>query len=128
MRYLALSLVALGAASAPHALAQAVGMIGPAFPPSAVREQNFDAVFEVKVTTMPSMPVLWNQTPEARWDAVVCNAGKAGRGAVKVEQTARWGYLDPGMCTMFSSFKDLELATVDADTEWTAKVHLRARR
>jgi len=128
MRYLALSLVAFSAVFAPHAAGQAVGMIGPAFSPSAVREQNFDTVFEVKVTTMPSTPVLMNQPPEARWDAVVCNTGKAGRGAVKVEQTARWGYLDPGMCTMFSSFRDLELATVDADKEWTAKVYLRARR
>lgn len=128
MRFLALSLVALAAASASPAMAQAVGMIGPAFPPSSVREQSFDAVFEVKVTAMPSTPILWNQTPDARWDAVVCNAGKTGRGAVKVEATARWGYLDPGVCTMFSSIADLDLATVEADTEWTAKVFLRARR
>ena len=125
-RLLALSVAAVAATSG--ALAQQAGMIGPAFPPSAVREQNFDAVFEVKVTTMPSTPVLWNQTPDARWDAVVCNASKSGRGAVKAESTARWGYLDPGVCTMFSSVKDLELATVDADKEWTAKVYLRARR
>ena len=131
MRFLSVRFLALSVAAAPAtsgALAQQVGMIGPSFAPSAVREQNFDAVFEVKVTTMPSTPVLWNQTPDARWDAVVCNASKAGRGAVKAEPTARWGYLDPGVCTMFSSVKDLELATVDADKEWTAKVYLPAPR
>ena len=34
--------------------------------------------------------------------AVVCNVGNANRGAVKVEPTARFGYLDLNTCTMFA--------------------------
>ena len=72
--------------------------------------------------------MLWNQTADARWDGVVCNVGKANRGAVKVEPTARFGYLDLDTCTMFSNFRMLDLTTVDPDKEWTAKIYLRARK
>lgn len=126
MRLLALSLLAVAAASS--AGAQTLGMIGPSFAPSAVKADNFDAVFEVKVNTLPSIPVLWNQTPDARWDGVVCNVGKANKGAVKVEPTARFGYLDLDTCTMFSNFHIMDLTTVDPDKEWTAKIFLRARK
>ena len=89
------------------------GVAGVSFAPSAVKADNFDAVFEVKVNTLPSIPVLWNQTAEARWDGVVCNVGKANRGAVKVDPSARFGYLDLNTCTMFSNFRMLDLTTVD---------------
>jgi hypothetical protein len=125
MRVLAVSLFALMAAPAS---AQQVGMIGPTLSPADVTAARFDVVFEVKVTAMPSLPVLVNQTAEARWDGVICNVSKANRGAVKVEPTARFGYLDPNVCTMFSSFRTLDLTTVEADKEWTAKVFLRARQ
>lgn len=126
MRLLALPLLAI--AMAAPVQAQTVGMIGPSFAPSAVKADNFDAVFEVKVNTLPSIPVLWNQTPDARWDGVICNVGKANKGAVKVEPTARFGYLDLDTCTMFSNFHMLDLTTVDPDKEWTAKIYLRARK
>lgn len=126
MRLLAFSLLAL--AMTVPAQAQTVGMIGPSFAPSAVKADNFDAVFEVKVNTLPSIPVLWNQTAEARWDGVVCNVGKANRGAVKVDPSARFGYLDLNTCTMFSNFRMLDLTTVDPDKEWTARIYLRARK
>ena len=108
--------------------AQTLGMIGPSFAPSSVKTDNFDAVFEVKVNTLPSIPVLWNQTAEARWYGVVCNVGKANRGAVKVDPSAHFGYLDINTCTMFSNFRMLDLTTVDPDKEWTARVYLRARK
>ena len=126
MRLLAFSLLAL--AMTVSAQAQTVGMIGPSFAPSAVKTDNFDAVFEVKVNTLPSIPVLWNQTAEARWDGVVCNVGKANRGAVKVDPSARFGHLDLNTCTMFSNFRMLDLTTVDPDKEWTARIYLRARK
>lgn len=126
MRLVVLSLLA--AMTAAPVQAQHVGMIGPGFAPSSVRAENFDAVFEVKVNTLPSIPVLWNQTADARWDAVICNVGKANKGAVKADPSARFGYLDPNVCTMFSNFHMLDLTTVDADKEWTAKVFLRARK
>lgn len=126
MRLVALTLLA--AMTAAPVQAQQVGMIGPSFAPASVRAENFDTVFEVKVNTLPSIPVLWNQTGDARWDAVICNTGKANRGAVKVDPAARFGYLDPNVCTMFSNFHMLDLTTVDADKEWTAKVYLRARK
>jgi hypothetical protein len=44
---------------------------------------------------------------------------------VKAEPTARWGYLNPGMCTMFANAHTLDLATVDASKDWLAKVYLR---
>lgn len=123
MRGLAISLFALMAFPAQ---AQQVGMIGPTLSPADVTAARFDAVFEVKVTAMPSLPVLVNQTPDARWDGVICNVSKANRGAVKVEPTARFGYLDPNVCTMFANFHSLDLTTIEADKEWTAKVFLRA--
>lgn len=126
MRLVALSLLA--AMTAAPVQAQQVGMIGPSFAPTSVRAENFDAVFEVKVNTMPSIPVLWNQTADARWDAVICNTAKENRGAVKADPAARFGYLAPNGCTMFSNFHMLDLTTVDPDKEWTAKVFLRARK
>ena len=126
MRLLALSFFAIALAAPMEA--QTVGMIGPSFAPSSVKADNFDVVFEIKVNTLPSIPVLWNQTTESRWDGVVCNVGKANKGAVKVEPTARFGYLDLDTCTIFSNFHMLDLTTVDPDKEWTAKIFLRARK
>ena len=103
-------------------------MFGPCFAPASVKADNFDAVFEMKVNTLPAIPVLWSQTADARWDGVICNVGKANRGAVKVEPTARFGYLDLNTCTMFSNFHMLDLTTVDPDKEWTARIFLRARK
>jgi hypothetical protein len=101
-------------------------LLGPSFLASSVQAGNFDAAFDVTVA-MPGMPVLRNQTAEARFDAVVCNAqGKAKGGA----QASGSGLstLEPGVCTMFSNFGQLELTTMEAGGEWTAKVYLRARR
>jgi len=128
MRLLAAFSVAL-AISTP-ALAQPGNPVGPSFDPKAVRAENFDVVYETKVTTMPmpTLAQLLNQTPDARWDAVVCNVDKANKGAVKAEPTARWGYLDPNVCTMFANISKLDLTTVDADKDWTARVFLRARK
>jgi hypothetical protein len=85
-------------------------------------------VFEMPVTDMPSTPVLVNQSPDARWDAVICNITAGATGAVKAEETARWGYLDTNVCTMFANIAKLEISTVDAAKPWTAKVFLRAHQ
>jgi len=129
MRIAALLLMSAIAAGAAHA--QPAGAIGPSFAPASIKPDNFDTVFDVKVTTTPAVVVLRNQTAEARWDAVVCNpqvAKVTARGAVRVDPTARWGYLDPGPCTMFTNFRNLDLATVEADEAWTARVYLRSHR
>lgn len=128
MRLLAISLVAM--MSAVPALAQPGNPTGPTFDAKGVRAENFDVVFESKVSTMPmpTLPLLLNQTADARWDAVVCNADKANGGAVKAEPTARWGHLAPGACTMFANTRALDLSTVEADKDWTAKIYLRARK
>lgn len=117
-------LIAMAAAPA---FAQPGNPVGPSFPKASVRETNFDVVFDVKVTLdpMPTLPVLWNQVADARWDVVVCNIDKAAQGAVKAEPSARWGYLNPGMCTMFANTHTLDLSTVDAAKDWDAKVYLR---
>ncbi len=109
------------------ALAQPGNPVGPSFAIGAVQENRFDVVFEVKVTLdpMPTLPLLWNQVADARWDIVICNTEKAAQGAVKAEPTARWGYLNPGMCTMFANTQKLDLSTVDADKDWVAKVYMR---
>ena len=125
MRVLAISALVLVALPA---VAQPVGMIGPRLTVGEVRAERFDAAFEVKVTDMPSTPVLWNQGPEARWDVVVCNITAGAMGAVKAEETARWGYLDTNVCTMFANVAKLDISTVDAAKPWTAKVFLRAHQ
>lgn len=118
------------AMAAGPALAQPGNPVGPSFASTSVRAENFDVVFDTRVTMnpMPTLPLLWNQVADARWDAVVCNTDKAEQGAVKAEPAARWGYLDPGVCTMFANIQKLDLSTVDADKEWVAKVYLRAHR
>jgi hypothetical protein len=126
MRLLALPVLAILAAA--PAAGQSVGMIGPSFKPTSVRAENFDVVFELEVNALPSIPVLWNQPLEARWDGVICNVGKANQGAVKADPTARYGYLDVNACTMFANFHTLDLTTVEADKQWTAKIYLRARK
>ncbi len=128
MRLLALSLLVL--MSAAPALAQPGNPVGPSFEPKSVRAENFDVVYETRVTTMPmpTLAQLWNQVADARWDAVICNVDKASKGAVKADPVARWGYLDPGVCTMFANIQRLDLTTVDADKDWTAKIFLRAHR
>ena len=125
MRFLAISAVIL---TAMPASAQPVGMIGPHLNLSDVRADRFDAAFEVKVGDLPATPVLSNQSPAARWDVVVCNVTAGAQGAVKAEATARWGYLDTNVCTMFANVEKLDLSTVTAETPWTAKVYLRARQ
>jgi hypothetical protein len=129
MRFLAGSVLVAMTVAAP-ALAQPGNPVGPSFPMGSVRAENFDVVFDTKVTLdpMPTLPLLWNQVADARWDAAVCNTEKANQGAVKAEPSARWGYLNPGMCTMFANIQKLDLATVDADKDWVAKVYLRAHR
>jgi hypothetical protein len=123
MRVLAIPALVLMALPA---VAQPVGMIGPRLTVGEVRAERFDTTFEVKVADLPNTPVLWNQTPDARWDAVVCNVTTGATGSVKAEETARWGYLDTNVCTMFANIAKLELSTVTADKPWTAKVFLRA--
>lgn len=108
------------------AVAQPVGMIGPGFPLKDIRAERFDVVFEAPVTDMPSTPLLLNQSPEARWDVIVCNITAGATGAVKAEEAARWGYLDTNVCTMFANVTKLDISTVDAAKPWTAKVFLRA--
>lgn len=108
------------------AAAQPVGMIGPRLVIGDVRAERFDVVFDAKVSDMPSTPVLWNQSPDARWDVVVCNITNGATGAVKAEENARWGFLDANACTMFANIARLDISTVDAAKPWTAKVFLRA--
>ena len=102
--------------------------VGPVFSEKSVNAALFDAAFEVKVTVTPSVPLLWSQTGDARFDAIVCNDAKAGAGWVKVNPNAPWGVLQPGDCTMFGNFSQLSLTTPGDNKEWTAKVFLRARR
>jgi len=101
-------------------------MIGPRLPLKDVRAERFDVVFEAPVTDMPATPMLVNQPPDARWDVVVCNITAGVTGAVKADATARWGYLDTDVCTMFANIAKLDISTVDAAKPWTAKVFLRA--
>ena len=111
------------------ASAQIPPTIGPSFSEKAINAANFDLTFDVKVTTVPAVPLLRNQPPEARFDAAVCNANSSGAGWVKATSKARWGVLEPGECTLFSNFSQLDLTTPGTGGgEWTAKVHLRARR
>jgi hypothetical protein len=110
------------------AQAQTRPSIGPGFAEKSVRADAFDAVFEVKVTLVPAVPLLLGQTPDARFDAVVCNADNSGEGWVRVDPKARWGVLKAGTCTMFAGFRELNFAPIDADHLWTAKVYLRAKR
>lgn len=123
MRILAISIFALAALPA---AAQPVGMIGPRLMIGDVRAERFDVVFDAKVSDMPSTPVLWSQSPDARWDVVVCNITNGATGAVKAEENARWGYLDTNVCTMFANIARLDISTVDAAKPWTAKMFLRA--
>jgi hypothetical protein len=110
------------------AQAQTPPSIGPSFIEKAVNAPTFDAAFNVKVTMVPAVNLLLGQMPDARFDAVVCNADASGEGWVKVNPTARWGVLKGGDCTMFANFSQLNLAPVDAEHLWTAKVYLRAKR
>jgi hypothetical protein len=126
-----LALIALAAAmmAAPvHAQSAAQQLlVGPSFAPSAVQRDKFDAVFSVKVA-MAGVPVLRNQTADARYDAVVCNSGKL-KGGARAEVTHDWwSMLDPGFCTMFANIRQLELTPMEPGGEWTAEVYLRAHR
>lgn len=128
-RLLAGSLLVAAMIAAP-AQAQPGNPVSPAFPLGAVKTENFDVVYDMKVTLnpVPTIPLFWNQVADARWDVVVCNVDKTNKGAVKAEPTARWGYLDPGVCAMFANTPKLDVSTVEADRDWTAKVYLRAHR
>lgn len=130
-RYLALCVGAMLMASAHAQETQQLQLppsIGPSFAESAVNASRFDAVFNMRVTLVPAVPLLLGQTPEARFDGVICNASGEGDGWVKANANARFGVLKPGFCTMFSNFADLQLTMPGSNTEWTAKVFLRARR
>ncbi|MDP3738956.1 MAG: hypothetical protein Q8R02_16300 [Hyphomonadaceae bacterium] len=113
--------------SAP-AWAQVPPSIGPTFTEKAVNADEFDAVFNVKVTMAPTTELLLGQTPDARFDAVVCNIDATGEGWVKVNPTARTGVLKAGECTMFANFGRMSLTPIDIEHQWTAKVFLRAIR
>lgn len=102
--------------------------IGPSFAEAAVNADKFDAVFNVRVTTVPAVPLLRGQPSGARFDAVVCNVDREAPGWIKADSAERWGVLEPSQCTMFSNFADLNLTTSGSNLEWSAKVFLRARR
>lgn len=125
MRLAALLTIILFAAPAQ---AQQIGFIGPKLTVAEVQADRFDVVFSEEVSSLPTTPVLWNQSPEARWDAVVCNVTAGVTGAVKATPTARWGHLETNTCTMFANIAQLDLSAVEGDKTWTAKIYLRARR
>jgi hypothetical protein len=102
--------------------------IAPSFTEKAVNAANFDTVFTLKVTMVPNADLLLGQTPEARFDAVVCNTDASGEGWVKVEPTARTGILKAGECTMFANFAHMSLTPLDIEHSWTARIFLRAKR
>lgn len=102
--------------------------IGPNFSEAAVNADKFDAVFNVQVTTGPAVPLLGGQSVSASFEAVVCNLGSDAPGWVKVNPSARWGVLEPGQCTMYSNFFDLQLTTSGSNLEWSAKIFLRSHR
>lgn len=102
-------------------------LVAPSFASSAIRKENFDAVFSVKVA-MAGVPVFRNQTADARYDAIVCNAGKTRGGARAELKHAWWSMLDPGVCTMFANVGQLELTPMEPGGEWTADIYLRAHR
>lgn len=127
MRMLPLFLLAGLVAAPVHAQsATQQFFVGPSFAPSSIQKDKFDAVFQVKVD-MAGVPVLRHQSPDARYDAAVCNIGKI-RGGARVNIGAdRWSLLDPGMCTMFANLSQLELTPMETG-DWTAEVYLRAHR
>lgn len=102
--------------------------IGPSFSESAINAGRFDAIFNMNVTLIPAVPLLIGQAPEARFDAVICNANSEGDGWVKANADARLGVLKPGACTMFANFANLQLTTPASNAEWTARVFLRAHK
>jgi len=113
------------------ALAQTPPSIGPNFQLQEVRPENFDAVFNVKVTMNPATDLLLGQAAQARFDAVVCNVNPDGEGWVRVGPTpegTRTGVLRAGECTMFANFQKMSLTPVDIRSEWTARVFLRSAR
>lgn len=123
-----LQVVFLGLTLAAPAFGQMPPTIGPRFAESAINRALFDATFEMRVVLIPAAPLFIGQTSDARFDVVVCNANTAGSGWVKAEKTARFGVLEPGECTMFANVTNLDLTTPADNSEWTAKVYLRARR
>jgi len=120
--------VALAAPVSAQTYSSAAPTIGPILSEKAVNTNAFDAAFDVKVSLAPAVPLLRGQTADARFDAVVCNTNPSGVGWVKADPKARWGVLEPGQCTMFANFSQLDLTTPGDNQEWTAKVFLRARK
>jgi len=118
--------IAVGSASAQQS--SMFPTIGPNFTEAAVNADKFDAVFNTQVTTLPALQLLIGQPAGARFDGVVCNTGPETPGWVKVDPAARWGVLEPGRCTMFANFANLQLTTSGSNLEWSAKVFLRAHR
>lgn len=120
--------VAVAAVSAEAQQSFVPPTIGPSFSEEAVNADRFDTMFNVQVTTIPAVPLLRGQAEGARFDAVVCNTGRETPGWIKADPAARWGVLDPGQCTMFSDFADLQLTTSGSNLEWSAKIFLRSHR
>ena len=113
------------------AFAQTPPSIGPNLKAQEVHAENFDAVFNVRVTMNPATDLLLGQTAQARFDAAVCNVDAARDGWVKVSPTpegTRTGVLKAGECTMFANFQKMSLTPVDISSEWTARVFLRSAR
>ncbi|HEX5007732.1 MAG TPA: hypothetical protein VFV70_11500 [Hyphomonadaceae bacterium] len=113
------------------ALAQTPPSIGPNFRLQEVRAENFDAVFNTKVTMTPATDLLLGQPAQARFDAVICNVDMAGEGWVRVSprpEGTRTGTLKAGECTLFAGFQKMALTPVDIRSEWTARVFLRSAR
>jgi hypothetical protein len=121
----------LGVLLAAPAPAQTPPSIGPNFRLQDVRAENFDAVFNTRVTMTPATDLLLGQSVQARFDAVVCNVNPDGEGWVRVSPTTegtRTGVLKAGECTMFANFQKMALTPVDIRSEWVARVFLRPAR
>jgi hypothetical protein len=69
---------------------------------------------------------LWNPSPDARWDVVVFSITDGATGAVKAEESTRWGYFDTNVCMMFAKIAKLDISAVDAAKPWTVELSSRA--
>ena len=123
-----LSALATLTALAPAASAQDRVITGPSFTTADVQADRFDAVFDHVVPVFPMYPLFRTQTPAARFDAIVCNTETERRGAVRVSGSDTLGILNPGECTMYANFANLDFSRLDGEYEWTARIYLRAHR
>jgi hypothetical protein len=69
---------------------------------------------------------VWNPSPDPRWDMVACNITAGATGAVEVEASTRWGYLDTSVCTLFANIAKLDISAVDAAKPSIVELFLRA--